>query len=96
MRKDVVTGFYYPFYEVISDEWDAKAEEYRCYLLAQTQTYEESLAVIREVEVNSDVPQVEIIENGWDHSETLAIKIAVSDNPRGYDFYDSRTDKDLA
>ena len=92
MKRDPVTGFEYPFYIVTADVWNPKTEDYDGKVLANVQTYEEAVSMVKKIPVNADTVQVEIIEDGYEEEEVVAIKVAVTDNPSGYDFYDPRTD----
>ena len=95
MRRDPCTGFEYPFYSVTADVWNAAAEEYDRQTLADRQTYEEALEIVRGINVNPDVFMAEIVERNYEDDEVVGIKVSV-DTKRGYDFYDPRTEKEIA
>ena len=95
MRRDPCTGFEYPFYSVTADVWNAAVEEYDRQKLADRQTYEEAIEIVRGINVNPDVFMVEIVERNYEDDEVVGIKVSV-DTKRGYDFYDPRTEKEIA
>ena len=95
MKHDPVTGFEYPFYYVIAEVWNPKVEEYDGKVLAKMQTYDDALSLVKKTKVDCDTTQIEIIEEYYDSSDVVAIKVAVEDNPSGFDFYDPRTEKPI-
>ena len=85
----------YPFYSVSKDVWDAKRKRYELCTVADVQTYDEAIAIARKIDVNAKVLQVQVHEEGEDYVELLATKVAVENDPKGYEFYDERTGKDI-
>lgn len=94
-KRDLLTGFKYPFYDVTADVWNVRLQEYDRIGITITQTYEEALSIVRKIQVNKNTVQAEIYEKTCDTYELIAIKVAVTDDPRGYIFYDPRTEKDI-
>ena len=94
-KRDLLTGFEYPFYDVTADVWNFRLQEYDRIGITITQTYEEALSIVRKIQVNKNTAQAEIHEETYDTYELITIKVAVTDDPRGYIFYDPRTEKDI-
>ena len=95
VKRDPVTGFEYPFYSVFTDEWDSAIKEYVRSTIVTVQTYDEAISIIKKIPVSADIMQVGAKEESYDSTEVVAIKVAVNDNPSGYEFYDPRTDKNI-
>lgn len=94
MRRDPCTGLYYPYYSVTQELWNPKAEEYDCTRIADVQTYEEALSILRNATVNSDLFLLEVFEHYKDSSEKIAEKIATDDS-KGYFFWNPQTEEEL-
>ena len=94
MKRDPVTGFEYPFYYVLADVWIPEIENYERQRIANTQTYEEALSVVKSTPVNADLFQLTLCEDSYFGVDSLAIKVSVEGSP-GYEFYDPNTGKDI-
>ena len=95
MSRDLWTGLEHPFYRVYAEVWDKNREEYFPETIASVQTYEEAIAIAKKTRVSANRPQVKVVEETLYDSESVACKDAVTDNKRGYVFYDPRTDEDI-
>lgn len=94
MRRDPCTGLYYPYYSVTQELWNPKAESYDGTRIADVQTYEEALSILKNTTVNRDLFQLEIIENYEEYSEVIAEKVATDDS-KGYFFWNPQTEEEL-
>ena len=94
-NRDILTGFEYPFYYVVADVWNPKTEEYEREKIATMQTYEEAISFAKATPVNEDTLQVEVFQDNYEDDEVVAIKVAVSDDPPGYYFYNPLTEKEI-
>ena len=95
MKRDPWTGLRYPFYSLIQWTWNAEIEEYETSVIADVQTYEEALAIIKSTPVSADVPFITIDEEYEDDKERIVEKVAVTDNASGFELYDPRTDTNI-
>lgn len=86
MRRDPVNGLYYPYYEVIVEDWvEDKTREnggdYYPHSILATQSKKEAIAVFDAVEVSADRLEAKLIEDLGDDIVKLATKTACEDGP---------------
>lgn len=86
MSKDPVTGLYYPFYKIVSWDWEKDEQkeaggEYNPFVLLRTQEKEDSVKAFKKVRVSSDRLQVELLEEHEEEVRTLAQKVSTEDGP---------------
>lgn len=86
MSKDPVTGLYYPFYEIVSWDWEKDEQkeaggEYEPHVLLRTQEKEDAVKAFKRVKVSCERLQVDLCEECKYETRKLAYKVSMVDGP---------------